>query len=87
MGWKGEWMTLVLCPECGRMLATVSMQTKNDRHHAVLVCRPCERTYRMTLEEDERILDERREKILKELREVVGKLYDGCLDKKKEEEE
>lgn len=79
-------MTWVLCPKCGRLLATVSMQTEDDRHHAVLVCRPCGKTYRMTLEENERILDERRERILKELKEIVGRLYDGCLDEKKEEE-
>lgn len=80
-------MTLVLCPECGRMLATVSMQTENDRHHATMVCKPCGRTYEMILEERDRALDEKRERILKELREIVGKLYDGCLDEKKEEKE
>lgn len=54
-------MTWVLCPECGRLLATVAMQTEDDRHYAVLVCRPCGRMYRMTLEKNDSTLNEKKE--------------------------
>ena len=44
-------MTLVMCPECHRLLCTVVNQVAYGNDQAILECKPCMKKYRMTLEE------------------------------------
>ena len=52
-------MTMVICPECHRLLCTVVNQIAYGNDRAILECRPCGKKYRMSLEDvsDAKVVD------------------------------